>query len=175
MNQFDEIDMHLLHELTKDSSISIPTLSEKMNVKTSVLYSRIKRLVRKGLIKKFTVAVDYGLLGVGVKASVGIKRDPKRKNAIHKSLMATDEVTSISEVTGRFDIMISIHAKNLDDLHSTVISKIGRIPGIQSTETLVELQKTEKDPTYPLKQKVAIIPTTTAASEAQQQRRRRRK
>jgi Lrp/AsnC family transcriptional regulator for asnA, asnC and gidA len=51
-------------------------------------------------------------------------------------------------VTGRFDIMIKVYAKNLESLHSVVIEKIGKIEGIQNTETFVELQKTDKDPVY---------------------------
>ena len=148
LKQFDDLDMRLLYELTLDSSLSVPVLAAKTNVSTSVLYSRIKRLVKRGLIKKFTIAVDDRLLGINVRASVGIKRDPKFKDAIYKSLMETKEVTSISEVTGRFDIMINVHADSLDELHFIVIRKIGKIPGIQSTETLVELQKIEKDPAY---------------------------
>ena len=59
--------------------------------------------------------------------------------------METSEVVSISEVTGRFDIMIKVYAKNLEALHSVVIEKIGKIEGIHNTETFVELQKTDKD------------------------------
>ena len=148
MHRFDELDMKLLYELTKDGSISVPTLSKKLGINASVLYSRIKRLTKKKLIKKFTVEIDEALLGIGVKASVGINRDPKFKDAIYKKFMETPEVVSISEVTGRFDIMIEIFAKNLEALHSVVIEKIGKIEGIQNTETFVELQKTNKDPVY---------------------------
>lgn len=148
LKQFDSLDMRLLYELAADSSVSVPALASSMDVSTSVLYSRIKRLVKKGLIKKYTIVIDDSLLGVGVRASVGIKRDPKFKESIHDSLMEAQEVESISEVTGRFDIMIRVHARNLEELHSIVIEKIGKIVGIQSTETLVELQKTEKDPAY---------------------------
>ena len=140
--------MKLLYELTLDGSISVPILSKKLEINASVLYSRIKRLMKKKLIKKFTVEIDESLLGIGVKASIGINRDPKLKEAIHKKFMETSEVVSISEVTGRFDIMIKIHAKNLEALHSVVIEKIGKIDGIQNTETFVELQKTDKDPVY---------------------------
>ena len=140
--------MKLLYELTMDGSISVPVLSKKLGINASVLYSRIKRLMKKKLIKKFTVEIDESLLGIGVKASVGINRDPKLKEAIHKRFLETSEVVSISEVTGRFDIMIKIHAKNLEALHSVVIEKIGKIDGIQNTETFVELQKTDKDPVY---------------------------
>ena len=140
--------MKLLYELTMDGSISVPILSKKLGINASVLYSRIKRLMKKKLIKKFTVDIDQTLLGLGVKASVGINRDPKLKETIHKKFLETSEIVSISEVTGRFDIIIKIHAKNLAALHSVVIEKIGKIDGIQNTETFVELQKTDKDPVY---------------------------
>jgi Lrp/AsnC family transcriptional regulator for asnA, asnC and gidA len=148
LQKFDELDMKLLFELTKDGSISVPVLSKKLGINASVLYSRIKRLMKKKLIKKFTIVVDDTLLGVGVKASVGVNRDPKYKDAIHKKMLETPEVVSISEVTGRFDIIIKVYAKNLEALHSIVIEKIGKIDGILNTETFVELQKTDKDPAY---------------------------
>jgi Lrp/AsnC family transcriptional regulator for asnA, asnC and gidA len=44
--------------------------------------------------------------------------------------------------------MITILAENLETLHTVVIEKIGKIDGIQNTETFVELQKTDKEPTY---------------------------
>ena len=148
MQRFDDLDMKLLFELTKDGNISVPILSKKLGINASVLYSRIKRLVKKKLIKKFTIDIDNSLLGIGVKATVGINRDPKLKIEISKRLLEVDEITSISEVTGRFDIMVQIYAKDLENLHTVVIEKIGKIEGIQNTETFVELQKTDKDPTY---------------------------
>ena len=39
-------------------------------------------------------------------------------------------------------------ARSVVTLHSVVIEKIGKIEGIQNTETFVELQKTDKDPIY---------------------------
>ncbi|TFH00811.1 MAG: Lrp/AsnC family transcriptional regulator, partial [Nitrosopumilus sp.] len=134
MHRFDDLDMKLLYELTADGSISVPTLSKKLGINASVLYSRIKRLMKKKLIKKFTIEIDDSLLGIGVKASVGINRDPKFKDEIHKQFMQTAEIVSISEITGRFDIMINVYAKNLEDLHTIVIEKIGKIEGVQNTE-----------------------------------------
>ncbi len=148
MHRFDDLDMKLLFELTNDGSISVPVLSQKLGINASVLYSRIKRLMKKKLIKKFTIDIDDSLLGIGVKANVGINRDPKFKDVIQKTLMETKEVVSISEVTGRFDMLIKVYAKNLEALHGIVIDKIGKIEGIQNTETFVELQKTDKDPVY---------------------------
>ncbi len=148
LHRFDELDMNLLYELSKDSSISVPNLSKKLGINASVLYSRINRLVKKKLIKRFTIEIDDALLGIGVKALVGVNRDPKLKDSIHKQLIETSEVVSISEVTGRFDMIVRVNADNLESLHTAVIEKIGKIDGIQNTETFVELQKTDKDPDY---------------------------
>ncbi len=140
--------MRILSELTKDASISVPHLSKKLNVNASVLYSRIKRLEKRSLIKKFTVIVNEGILGINVKATVGINRDPKLKEPIHSELLKVTEIRSLSEVTGRFDMIVSVSARTLEELHNVVIERIGKIEGIQNTETFVEMQRTEKDPIY---------------------------
>ena len=105
-------------------------------------------MVKKKIITKFTIETDDTHLGIGVKALVGINRDPKDKASIHNMLMEIPNVASIYEVTGRFDIVIRIFAEDLEQLHSVIIEKIGNIIGITSTETFVELQKTEKDEIY---------------------------
>ena len=140
--------MRILSELTRDASISVPHLSKKLNVNASVLYSRIKRLEKRSLIKKFTVIVNEGILGINVKATVGINSDPKLKEPIHSELLKITEVRSLSEVTGRFDMIVTVSARTLEELHSVVIERIGKIEGIQNSETFVEMQRTEKDPTY---------------------------
>ena len=148
LNKFDELDMRILSELTKDASVSVPRLSKKLKINASVLYSRIKRLSKKGLIRKFTIVVNDELLGINVKAIIGINRDPKLKESIHTELLKIPEVMTISEVTGRFDILVAVSARTLEELHSVVIEKVGRIEGVLSTETFVEMQRTEKEPHY---------------------------
>ena len=148
MAKVDDLDLKLLTELKKDGSISIPLLAKKLNINASVLYSRIKRLIKKKMIKKFTIDIDESQLGFGVKAYVGINRDPKFKKEIHENLLKIPEIDRIIEVTGRFDLMVGVLAADLEKLHNIVVEKIGKIDGIQNTETFVELERTEKSPMY---------------------------
>ena len=104
--------------------------------------------MKRELIKKFTVLINESQLGINIKATVGINRDPKLKEPIHNELMRISEVRSLIEVTGRFDIILSIYARSLEELHKVVIERIGRIDGIQATETFVEMQRTDKEPVY---------------------------
>jgi Lrp/AsnC family transcriptional regulator for asnA, asnC and gidA len=45
-------------------------------------------------------------------------------------------------------MIVTVSARTLEELHSVVIERIGKIEGIQNSETFVEMQRTEKDPTY---------------------------
>jgi len=144
----DEIDAKLLTALTEDSSISVPKLSKKIKVNPSVCYSRIKRLVRRGYIKKFTIVANEELLGYNVTALVGINIDVKKREGVLKSIATLTEIREIEEVTGRFDIMVTVKARELDDLHNIVTKKIGGIDGVNRSETFIELKTQQKAPTF---------------------------
>jgi len=146
--KIDEIDRKILESLVKDANISVPKLSEKIKVNSSVCYSRIKRLLRRNLIKKFTVVVNEELLGYPMKAIIGLNTDIKLRENILAKIKNLPETRVIQEVTGRFDIMMEIRARSLDDLHKIVTGSIGQIEGVVRTETLIELKTIVQDPSF---------------------------
>jgi len=148
MAKIDELDLKILTELVKDASISVPKLSKKIEVNSSVAYSRIKRLSKKKLVEKFTVLVNERLLGYTVDAVIGCNIDSRLRENIMREIFDLDQVRDISEVTGRFDLLVNVKARSLDDLHNTISEKIGRVNGVQHTETFIEMKRTRKDPEY---------------------------
>ena len=137
MEKFDKI----LGELTQESNISIPKLSEKISINSSVVYSRINRLVRKGFIKKYTLEVDENLLGYPVKAMIGCNISSKQRETILEDIKNIEETREIIEITGRFDVLIWISAKSLDDLYELVSKKLPKINGITHTEAFIEMKR----------------------------------
>jgi len=144
----DKTDLKILSELSNDSSISIPKLSEKINVNTSVVYSRIKRLVKSKLIKKFTIDVNDKELGYAVKSLTGINMDSKHRDDVIEELFKIPGVREISEVTGRFDILVIMFAKNLPEMHRLISEEIGKIQGIVSSESFIEMKRRKKQMPY---------------------------
>ena len=140
--------MKIVSELSSDASISVPKLAEKINTNSSVVYSRIKRLLKQKLIKKFTIDVNDKELGYGVKSVTGINMDSKKRDSIIEQLFSIDGVREISEVTGRFDIMVTMYAKNLNDMHKVVSGKIGKIDGIIGSESFIEMKRRTKSMPY---------------------------
>ena len=146
----DKIDQKILSELSKDSSISIPKLAEKINVNASVVYSRIKRLVKKKLIERFTIEINNKELGYGVKSLTGINMDSKKRDNVIQELLKISGVREVSEVTGRFDILITMYAENLGEMYRIVSDNIGKIDGIIGSESFIEMKTRTKQMPYML-------------------------
>ena len=152
MAKVDKIDQKILSELSKDSSISIPKLSEKINVNSSVVYSRIKRLVKKKLIERFTIDVNNKEFGYGVKSITGINMDSKQRDVVIQELFKIQGVREVSEVTGRFDILVTMYAKNLSDMYRIISDNIGKIQGLVGSESFIEMKTRTKQMPYMLEQ-----------------------
>jgi len=151
--KIDDLDLTILSELSADASISVPKLSQKIKVNPSVVYSRIKRLVTRKLIQRFTIVVNDTELGFQVKALAGINMDSKKRDGVIDALFKIEGVREIAEVTGRFDILVTLYAHSLDEMHRIVSENIGKIDGVLSSESFIEMKTREKAMPYmPTKQ-----------------------
>ena len=146
----DKTDQKILSELSKDSSISIPKLAEKINVNSSVVYSRIKRLMKKKLIERFTIEINNKELGYGVKSLTGINMDSKQRDNVIQELFKIPSVSEVSEVTGRFDILVTMYAENLGQMYRIISDNIGKIQGIIGSESFIEMKTRTKQMPYML-------------------------
>src|SRR5437867_11653375 len=125
MGRIDDLDVKILSELAKDASISVPKLSKKINVNSSVVYSRIKRLVKRGLIKKFTIVINDEAPGFNVKYLTSINMDSKLMDNVLNHLIKISEVRKDAEVTGSFDLLVTMNAPSLDALQQLISENIG--------------------------------------------------
>ena len=87
-------------------------------------------------------------LGYVVKSVTGINLDSKRRDTIIDELFDIDGVREISEVTGRFDIMVTMYARSLNEMHKVVSEKIGKIDGILGSESFIEMKRRTKSMPY---------------------------
>jgi len=148
MAKVDNLDLKILSELSNDAAISIPKLSKKINVNTSVVYSRIKRLLKRKMIERYTIEINDKELGYTVKSFTGINIDSKQRDNVINGLLEINGVREISEVTGRFDILVTMHAKNLAEMHRLISEGIGKIQGIIGSESFVEMKRRKKQTPY---------------------------
>jgi Lrp/AsnC family transcriptional regulator for asnA, asnC and gidA len=144
------MDMKILTALHADASVSVPALSKQLGVNLSVMYSRIKRLENRGIIEKFTVQVNEDGLGMRAGALAGLNIDPKQREVVLNEIERIDGVRLIREVTGRFDIIVNLKGRSLDELHRAVYDLIGKVPGVMHAEIFMEVSRRSPPVTFKL-------------------------
>jgi Lrp/AsnC family transcriptional regulator, regulator for asnA, asnC and gidA len=161
MGRLDEIDMKILGALHRDASISIPKLSRDLGLNLSVTYSRIKRLIRRGIIQRYTLEINEAKLGLPAGVVVGLNLDPKQREQAIGELMKLPQARELTEVTGRFDAFLTMRGRTIEELHKTIADIIGRIPGVTHSETFVEVSAREPELNYNLGSATELQAQTT--------------
>ena len=59
----DDLDIKILKELQKNSRIPFRDLAKKFNVSAQTISDRVNKMIKNGIIKKFTLDCDLSKLG----------------------------------------------------------------------------------------------------------------
>ncbi|MHA1596758.1 MAG: Lrp/AsnC family transcriptional regulator [Candidatus Asgardarchaeia archaeon] len=140
----DKIDLSILHELCEDSRSTYEKLSSKVGVSVPTVYNRVRKLVRRGIIKKFTIEVDYNKVGYPIRALIGIIVDPKYTIETREELKKVEQVISLVEVTGRFDYILDVVVSDTEALQKLLNERLSKIKGVIKTETMIQTYRFTK-------------------------------
>jgi Lrp/AsnC family transcriptional regulator for asnA, asnC and gidA len=119
-------------------------LAKQIGISDATIHTRVKKLLMLGIIKKFTITVDNNLLGYDHLAFINLKIENGRTEEITKYLMEIEEILEIHEIYNKFDLMIKIRSKNLDDLRNIIVNRILSLNYIKETE-LTTVLRTRKE------------------------------
>ena len=74
--------------------------------------------------------------------------DAKQRSVVIEELFKIPGVREVAEVTGRFDILVTMYAKDLSEMHRLISEKIGKITGIIGSESFIEMKTRTKQMPY---------------------------
>jgi len=142
----DELDQDILAELQKDAKVKLKTLAKKLCVPLSTVYMRIKKMEEVGVIKSYTVDVDWDKLGYKMKAYVLVFVDTTKLRELRKPqkeildrLKSLPFVHDAEVVTGDADLVMVIRARDTEHLGKLLTGDIQDITGIVKTKSLVTI------------------------------------
>ena len=135
-------------------------VAKQIGISDATVHIRVRRLIADGLIKKFTISVDNNMLGYVHLAFMGINIEPGFADEVTEGLLKIDEVLEIHEMHGRFDLILKIRAKDLDQMREIVVNKIRKLPRILETELMTVLKTRKEEQLVSLKKEVHDIPGT---------------
>jgi Lrp/AsnC family transcriptional regulator for asnA, asnC and gidA/Lrp/AsnC family leucine-responsive transcriptional regulator len=144
--ELDAIDTQLLIELSRDARVPQRKLAEILGMSSPAVADRIAKLKAKGVIRRFSVDLDWELLGQSTVAYLSIDNAVGfDQRSVFETLLKARGVEEISLVTGSNDMLVKIRAHGFDDLRLILATEIWTIPGVQQTETSIVIVRAEPD------------------------------
>jgi Lrp/AsnC family transcriptional regulator for asnA, asnC and gidA len=147
----DNINLKIIDFLSKDSSTPFVEIAKQIGISDATVHIRVRRLLAAGIINKFTISVDNNRLGYDHLAFMGINVEPRLAEELTDELSKVDEVLEIHEMHGRFDLLLKVRAKDLDQMRDIVVNKIRILPHIIETELMTVLKSRKEEQIVSLK------------------------
>jgi DNA-binding Lrp family transcriptional regulator len=139
MNKLDDVDRQILELLKRNSRVKYTELARIVGVTEGAVRRRVSRLVKNGVIKRFTV--EIGVTKPLLKALVLISaRTSHPLSTVSENVKRLQGVEAVYEVSGLYDIVAVIKGGDVSDLNNC-IDEIRKIDGVESTNTLVVLRE----------------------------------
>ena len=143
--QTDDMDARIISALGADGRRSYAEVGAEVGLSTAAVHERVKKLLDKGVIRRFSISVDPERVGLNFTAFVAIRND----GGVHcrdvaPRLRAMPQVEELHSVAGEYDFLAKIrttHARALED----VIYQIKAIEGVARTTSTVVLSTAFED------------------------------
>lgn len=135
----DIIDYRILSCLKENSRENATTIGAKINLSTSAVIERIKKLENTGLIEQYTTIINQSVLGRETTAFISVSLEHPKYN--EEFICLVKENNSIAEchyIAGDFDFILKVITKNGKTLEN-ILNYIKSINGVSLTRTSVVL------------------------------------
>ena len=134
-SELDDMDLRILRCLQDDAKMTTKQIAAKVNLSTTPVFERIKRLENEGYIKKYTAVLDPDKIGRGFMVFCSVKLKQMNRD-IAKDFVSVirniPEVSACYNVAGEFDYILTIYAPDMKYYNDFIINVLGTIESIGS-------------------------------------------
>jgi len=145
----DEKDLKILEILQDDGRASYSQISRILGMSEAAIYSRIQKLLRLGVIRRFQAILDPDKLGFTLTAFIAVTAHPAKYEDVLKALAEIPEIQEIHDVTGDYYCLVKLRARGKESL-AKILDRIGSLDGVASTETRIVLRTIKEDYALPI-------------------------
>ncbi len=147
--KIDEAGENLLEILARDGRISPEDIAKQLNITSKEVEKRIKKLEKDNIILGYKASVNWQRVRHNtVRALIEVKVTPERKvgfDAVAESIYRFPEVSSLSLLSGGYDLLVQVEGETLREVAQFVSEKLATIKGVQSTVSHFLLKTYKED------------------------------
>ncbi|RKE80976.1 Lrp/AsnC family transcriptional regulator [Chryseobacterium sp. AG363] len=138
MEQFDDKDLQLLRLLQKNAKLTVKELAKEVNLSTSPVFERVKRLEQEGFVKRYAAVLDAEKLNRGFTVFCQIKLKIHDRSVGYdfvKEILEIEEVAECYNISGDFDFLLKVQVRDMKHYQDFVFNKLGSVDSIGSTHS----------------------------------------
>ena len=140
--QLDKIDIEILKMLQKDSNRTTKSIAAKLDMSTSPVFERIKKLEKEGYIKKYVAVLDNKKIGLKLTVFIGITLQGHTRSYLEKFVKEINnfpEVVECHRVSGNFDYLLKLVVEDIEAYETFIITKLTLLPYLGNVQSLITL------------------------------------
>lgn len=149
----DAVDLRILTELQKDSSLSNVELARRVHLSPSPCLMRVKHLESEGVIQRYVALCDTKSLGLGLNVFISITLKEQSRKALaefEQRIAEHDEVMECYLMTGDSDYLIRVALADIAALERFILNQLTQIAGVEKIRSSFALKQVRYKTALPL-------------------------
>ena len=142
---YENLDRKLINALLDDGRASLRSLADDLDVSVTTVSNHLSTLEEEGIIEGYTPKVDYDKIGYDVTAILQLKVEGSALPEVTDSLREHEQMISVYEVTGDYDIIAIGKFADTDDMNAEIKSLLTDPEILESNTSVVLNAATEHE------------------------------
>ena len=144
----DETDKKILRLLQIDAKMSVKEIGEKVNLSSTPVFQRIKRLEKIGVIESYAAIVNPDKIQsrtiVFMEVNLKIHKQSELEE-FEQTITNMDEILECYHITGKYDYLLKVAIANMSEYRQFIMDKFSKIKNIDSLTSAITLQEIKKE------------------------------
>lgn len=144
VEKLDKTDLNILRTLQENARLTTKELAQRVNLSTTPVFERMKRLEREGYIKRYIAVLDAEKLNQGFVVFCNVKLRILNRDIAHDFVRVIQDIPEVTEcynISGNYDYLLKVHAPNMKYYQEFVINVLGTISALGSLESTFVMEE----------------------------------
>jgi len=147
------LDISILKDLQTNARKKQAEIARDLCVAQSTVLERARRLEEQGVVRGYRAIINPEKLGLHVQSFISIilnRHDADCIRDFEEGIRQLSSVRACYHLSGRYDYMLHVAVRDLEQLGDLIKSQIASLPGFGTSETFVVFSEIKSDEGWPI-------------------------
>lgn len=151
--KLDENDLQILRHLQENGRYTTKALAEKLNLSTTPVFERVKKMEKEGLIDRYVALLNERKIGLKQTIFISISLKEHTRSYLDKFVKEIDgyrEVLECYHIAGDYDFLLKVVVADVEAYEKFILTKLSVISNIAKVQTHIALSRRKYTTAYDL-------------------------